>query len=347
MSNHVGFPVRENPPLELPRTSVPVAAVITAHGRATYLEQALDSVRAQTTVPAEVVVVDDTSPESNAPAILRAVGVQSVRHATSPNLARNAAILQVRQPWIAFLDADDLWLPHKLETQWRAVEACPDIGTVFTNLQEFNEDGPLPTPFFERKPHYWVVDRQEVAPGIKRCGHESLVRQFLLGNILWRSTLLVRRDLLVQVGLFDPELVHLEDRDCWLRLLTVSEMAVIEEPLMWSRTDDPADATRRLWEYETALDGIKLSERILADPGRYPRGTMERYAVDRWRWHLNAGRFSEDQGDLAAARRFYLQAWWLGGGLRPVLLAGSLHLPATLRRALKTAIRRSRRLAAA
>jgi GT2 family glycosyltransferase len=148
------------------------------------------------------------------------------------------------------------------------------------------------------------------------------------------STVLVRRDLLLRVGLFDPSLPHLEDRDCWLRLLAVSaRVAVVERPLMRSRIHQ-ANLSHDQLEHNEA--GILLVERVLSNPAKYPSGAAERYRKERPAWHLNAGRFAEERGMIRQARRHYLQAWRFGGGLLPLALAVLSYFPAPIRRVART-----------
>ena len=324
------------------RPTLPVAVVMTAHSGAPFLKEALDGIREQTAPAAEVIVVDDIFDHNVTAEGVQAGGARLLRHPLGLNAARNAAIVGTTQPWIAFMDTDDEWVRHKLEAQWGAIATCPDVGAVFSNCWEFDTEGVTWRALFERLPHYWAIERRAVASGVKYCEHESLVRQFLLGNFIWRSTMLVRRDLLLRVGLFDPTLAHLEDRDCWLRLLALTRMAVIEEPLMWSRSSLTHRAPDSPWEYETALDAVRLSERILADPVQYPPGTTERYTADRGRCYLNAGRFTEERGDLVQARRYYFRGWRLGGGVRPLGLGILSYFPAPVRHHLKGALSRLR-----
>ncbi len=315
-------------PITMTVRLLPVAVVIPAYNAQRFIEEALESVRAQTAEPAEVIVVDDGSTDRTA-AIARASGATVL---AQPNMgvaaARNTAIRSTVQPWVAFLDADDVWEPQKLEAQWAAIQACPDVGAVFTDFIEFNVEGSLGGTFFSRKAHYWAMKRVAVAPGVLDCDAESLRRQFLEGNFIAPSTMLVRRDLLLQIGLFDTTLSHLEDRDCWLRLLAVSTMAVVERPLMRSRIHE-SNLTHDKFRMNVA--GILLTERILANPTKYPPGTAEQYRKERPLWHLDAGRFAEEDGNLQRARQYYLQAWRFGGGLLPFALAVLSYFPAPVR----------------
>jgi glycosyltransferase involved in cell wall biosynthesis len=309
-------------------TPLPVAVVIPAYNAERFIRTALESVRAQTAQPVEVIVVDDGSTDRTA-AIARASGATVL---AQPNMgvaaARNTAIRSTVQPWVAFLDADDVWEPQKLEAQWAAIQACPDIGAVFTDFIEFDGTGPIGGSFLSRKAHYGSIKRTEIAPGVVRFDAASLRRQFLDGNFIAPSTMIVRRDLLLQIGLFDPALSHLEDRDCWLRLLAVSTMAVVERPLMWSRLH-ASNLTSD--HFRANVAAILLTERILANSAKYPPGTAERYRNARSSCYLNAGRFAEEAGNLRKALHYYLQAWRFGGGLRPLALAAVSCLPDPVR----------------
>jgi len=149
-----GLPQAEHEPRTKTHPIVPIAVMVTAHGPARFLPEALDSVRAQTVAPAEIVVLDDTLPSAGAPRLAEAAGAKLVRHPLGPNIARNVAILEARQEWIAFLDTDDEWMPHKLATQWQAIQACPDVGAWFGDFWEVSAQGGTTRSFLEQKPHY-------------------------------------------------------------------------------------------------------------------------------------------------------------------------------------------------
>ncbi|MGH7383812.1 MAG: glycosyltransferase family 2 protein [Candidatus Rokuibacteriota bacterium] len=316
---------------------LPVAVVIPAYNSERFIEEAIASVRAQTAQPAEIIVVDDGSSDRTA-ASACALGAAVHRQPNGgPGAARNTAIRSTGQPWIAFLDADDVWEPTKLEAQWMAVRACPDVGAIFTDFVEFDAEGTLGGMFLSSKAHYRAMKRVAVAPDVLHCDAESLRRQFLQGNFIAPSTMLVRRDLLVQIGLFDTALSHMEDRDCWLRLLAVSTMAVVERSLARIRIHD-SNLTHD--KFRAAVAGILLTERILTNPTNYPPGTAEHYRNTRYLWHLGAGRLAEERGDLRQARRYCLQAWRFGGGPLPVALAVLCFLPAPVRHVIRALGRR-------
>jgi Glycosyl transferase family 2 len=319
--------------------AVPVSVVIPAHNAARFIGEALDSVQAQTVRPTEVIVVDDGSTDGTALiARGRAVTVLS-RTRGGPSAARNTGIHASSQHWIALLDADDVWEPSKLESEWAAVQACPDVGAVFTDFTEFDSRGSIDGTFFSRIAHYRRVERTEVAPGVVSCDPVSLWQQFYVGNFIAPSTMLVRRDLLLAVGLFDESLTHVEDRECWLRLLAVSKMAAVERPLMRSRAHEANWSRDNL---QMILGQLRALDRIRSRPERYPPGAAEWYAQSQPRLYLNGGRLAEERGDVAQARTYYLTAWQVGGGLKPLALAGLCYLPHYVRStARKVLLRRS------
>lgn len=101
--------------------TVPVSVVIPAYNRERMLRRALESVRAQSAAPAEIVVVDDASTDRTA-AVAEELGARVVRHEQNAGegAARNSGIAAATQSWVALLDSDDEWLPHHLASLWNA-----------------------------------------------------------------------------------------------------------------------------------------------------------------------------------------------------------------------------------
>jgi glycosyltransferase involved in cell wall biosynthesis len=318
--------------------SVPVTVVIPVYNAERFIREALDSVRAQTMQPAEVLVVDDGSTDRSG-VIAEAWGARVLRQQNRGNSsARNAAIRATSQPWIAFLDADDVWEPQKLEYQWIAVQRCPGVGAVFTDFTEFDSRGTIGKSFLSsRANNYQAIHRTEVAPGVVRCDEESLRARFLEGNFIAPSTLLVRRDLLLQVGLFNATLNYLEDRELCLRLLRVSTMAGVERPLVRSRIHDSNWSGDALKMVQGA---IAVAELIFANPEKYPHGAVARYRKDLPSFYLNAGRLADERNETKRARGYYQRAWQVGGELRPLVLALLSHFPHPIRQVAKTSVRR-------
>jgi glycosyltransferase involved in cell wall biosynthesis len=177
---------------------------------------ALRSALGQEDVAVEVVVVDDGSTDET-PAGLAALDderVRVVRHERPGGLARarNAGIAAARSEWVAFLDDDDLWAPWKLRRQLD-VAASADATFVYS-------------------PALYVNGAQvELAPALDP---EGLGPRLLAGEAIpaGGSNVMVKTELIRQVGGFDEEITHLGDFDCWIRLEPICRPARCDEPLV-------------------------------------------------------------------------------------------------------------------
>lgn len=120
------------------QTPLNVSVVIPAHNAEKFVREAIESVLKQTHPTAEIIVVDDGSRDST-PQIVSAF--ESVRYhrqeQSGAAVARNVGAKIATSKWIAFLDADDIWLPNKLEQQAAAFSADPDLKMAFGQIKEF------------------------------------------------------------------------------------------------------------------------------------------------------------------------------------------------------------------
>jgi glycosyltransferase involved in cell wall biosynthesis len=154
-----------------------VSVIIPAYNAARFLGETLTSVLSQTVPPLEVLVIDDGSTDST-PDVARAFGprVTLIQQAnTGESVARNRAIAAASGEWIAFCDADDLWVPQKLERQCAALEGRSDALWSFAWYEEFGDS-----------------DRCPDLPNIAKDLHPA--RPFLVpGVIILPSSAMVRR----------------------------------------------------------------------------------------------------------------------------------------------------------
>jgi glycosyltransferase involved in cell wall biosynthesis len=126
--------------MEPPRTGVSV--VIPVRNGEPFVCEAIGSVLAQTVAAREVIVVDNLSTDRTVAVVASSFG-ESVVLASEPHpgaaAARNRGARLARGEYLAFLDADDVWLPGKLERQLDALAARPDAGIVVTHCREFHD----------------------------------------------------------------------------------------------------------------------------------------------------------------------------------------------------------------
>src|SRR2546426_193653 len=172
------------------------SVVISVFNGARDLRPAIGSVLGQSYGDMELIVVDSGSTDDT-PAILREY--PSVRGLTlarneGPAKARNYGVHHARGGYVAFLDHDDLWYPQKLALQVSVLKEDLSVGVIYTDQEWVDIDGR-------------TLQRVECSNWPK--GYEKI---FYGGHNVGPSTMMVRKGLLEQVGLFDEELWFLEDR---------------------------------------------------------------------------------------------------------------------------------------
>ena len=122
-----------------------VTVVVTSFNYGRYIGAALDSVRAQTTADFECIVVDDGSTDNSVAIIESFLNDPRFQLVTQQNrgvsYARNVGIGLATTPFIAFLDADDVWQPEKLQHQLDRFRADPALGVVYTRRTIIDDAG--------------------------------------------------------------------------------------------------------------------------------------------------------------------------------------------------------------
>jgi glycosyltransferase involved in cell wall biosynthesis len=212
-----------------------VTVVIPTRDRWGLLERrALRSALRQEDVRLEVVVVDDGSAESAPASIERDERVRLVRHKTSRGVAaaRNTGIDEARAAWTAFLDDDDLWAPRKLREQLDRL-AADGASFVYSSVAHTNAAGDVLT-----------VD---AAPPAGELGDLLRAGRVIPGAA---SNVVVRTDLLREVGGFDGHLFILEDPDLALRLLQRARAVACDDVHVAYLQHEGA---RHLWDIERLL----------------------------------------------------------------------------------------------
>lgn len=171
-----------------------VSIIIPVYNGEAFLAKTLQSVFAQDYRPIEVIVVDDGSTDRTAEI---AQSFSNVRYIYQPNqgpaYARNQGIAAAQGDLLAFLDADDTWLVEKISAQVNYLEEHPHIGFVVTHMHVELEPGAEWPPNFNRQ-HY-EKDPPCMLP----------------------SALVVRKEVMQQIGVFDVRYRHANDSDWFLR----------------------------------------------------------------------------------------------------------------------------------
>jgi peptidoglycan/xylan/chitin deacetylase (PgdA/CDA1 family)/glycosyltransferase involved in cell wall biosynthesis len=181
--------------------SAEIAVVITSYGLGKFLEDAVNSLAAQTLPPAEVLLVDDGSEDASTRQALAAIeadhpGVRVIRTPhRGPGSARNTGIEATTAPLVVLLDGDDMFAPTYLAQAGTILDDRDDLGFVSCALEAFGG-----ASYRWKPPPYTIAE----ALGRGACGHISAV---------------FRREVWELTGGFDESLAAYEDVDFWLRAL--------------------------------------------------------------------------------------------------------------------------------
>jgi len=225
-----------------------ISVVIPTHNRAHCLSRALDSVLAQTRPADEIIVVDDGSRDPTAELLRHAY--PQCRYLQQENRgvssARNLGVRQARGDWIALLDSDDSWLPHKLERQCQGLQEQPSYRICHSD-------------------EIWIRRGVRVNPMKKHAkGGGWIFQRCLPGCVISPSAVLLRRDLLETLGGFDEALPACEDYDLWLRICACEPVLYIDQPLITKYGGHADQLSRRYWGMDRFR--VQALEKIIRTP---------------------------------------------------------------------------------
>jgi glycosyltransferase involved in cell wall biosynthesis len=174
--------------------------------------------------------------------------------------ARNKGIQLAKGEWIAFLDADDLWLPEKLENQFSAIKKFVNVGMIYSQAYLFNQRN-LETGEADG------VNNGEIS-GSGRPYPSNCLKEFLSGEIAVHiSTVITRRELLLAIGGFDGQFTYPEDWDLFIRLAAITQVHFIDKPLAAYYISPGTNPILRGKQYKWHLQSLKVLEKNLTLTG--------------------------------------------------------------------------------
>jgi glycosyltransferase involved in cell wall biosynthesis len=271
-----------------------VSVVIPAYNAAQYLAATLQSVSDQSSPPGEVIVVDDGSTDATAE-IANSFGarVLSLTNA-GPSAARNAGTQAASGEFIAFLDADDVWLPDKLAVQLEALRSHRGPAFSFTDYRMFDEQGLRRrkselrgTPAFRR-----------IAGNMRRARIVLTARgrrPILYDSYIPPSSVLVRKVDVLAAGGFDETLRTTEDYEFFLRLFRIVPAVAVMKPLLLYR-QHAGQATAKATVMKVGF--FEVAKRVAAAPDRYPSGDARYIARTEYLRHYRVGMQQSRLGDF-------------------------------------------------
>jgi glycosyltransferase involved in cell wall biosynthesis len=198
------------------KNAVKVSVIIPTYNAAQFVTAAIDSVLAQTFQDVEILVVDDGSTDDTKNTLAKYGDRIEYLYKQNGGVAkaRNYAIERAQGEYVAFLDADDLWLPEKLAKQIALFESRRKIGLCYTGAE--------------------IIDENLAVKGhIDAATHEDACEKLLLTmNIMVLSSVMVRREIVLQTEGFDSHFSTTADKEFWLRLSLLTKFAAVPDYLV-------------------------------------------------------------------------------------------------------------------
>ena len=233
-----------------------ISVIIPTWNRSELLPRALESALSQTLLPIEVIVVDDGSSD-NTRDIVRS-DFPAVRYFYQSNLgvsaARNRGIYEASGDWIAFLDSDDQWLPEKLEFQYQAI--CKNSVMQICHTDEI-----------------WIRNGKRVNAMKKHSKPEGWIfNQCLPLCCVSPSSVLIHREVLDDIGLFDESLPACEDYDLWLRIFSHYPVLLVDQFLLKKYGGHSDQLSQKYW----GMDRFRVEALVnLLEAGRLNKNQVQ------------------------------------------------------------------------
>ncbi|MGC2416038.1 MAG: glycosyltransferase family A protein, partial [Stellaceae bacterium] len=195
-----------------------VTVLIPAYNAEATIRRALDSALAQDYPTIEIVVVDDGSTDATSE-VVASYGCQEIRLLQLPSNRGEGGVLNegvaiAKGDYIAFLDADDEWLPQKLSRQIAVLESNPKATMASCGCWGVDRFGNV-TEEFGMRP-----------PGIAK---DQIWRSLLVATCIAKPCVVARRSAFEEVGLFDTTIAITADQDMWIRLAAAGEVEFVDE----------------------------------------------------------------------------------------------------------------------
>ncbi len=194
-----------------------VSVIIPAYQNSTTIVDAINSVLSQTFSDVEIIIVDDGSTDG-LDRVLDQFQKKIVlfrQKNKGSAAARNLGIRHSSSEIIAFLDADDIWLPEKLALQLPLFKQGSTLGVVFGNVNFLSNGRVQPTTYFDLFPPF----------------RGRIFYDLYAYNFVPTSSVIVRRKVFEQSGIFDESLRNVQDYDLWLRIAQSWEFDYVRRPV--------------------------------------------------------------------------------------------------------------------
>jgi glycosyltransferase involved in cell wall biosynthesis len=243
--------------------SFTVSVIIPAYNAAEHIGRAIDSILTQTRLPDEIIVVDDGSTDST-PQIATAYGEKVTliqQQNAGVSAARNTGIKAARCEWIAFLDADDEWLPEKLEKQSALLKRNPELVWAYSNFRQADTtEGNAPLAHNANRATKLLAGKEYF---------DDYFDAEEKGIVNWTGTVIIRKNVLMESQLFATDMLASEDTDMWWQIAHKwPAVGYLIEPDAVYHTGIDQSLSKQYSNPSVRIDLIERHLKMAADSGR-------------------------------------------------------------------------------
>lgn len=194
-----------------------ISVILSVYNGGKYIKEAVESILNQTFKDFEFIIIDDGSTDTTAsvldsfkdPRIIRLVNKNNIGLVQSLNKGLHVASGE----FVARMDADDMSVSDRFEKQIDFLEKHPDVGVLGTAMQQVDAKGKILSVFQSPEKH------------------DDILYRMLFDTALAHATVMMRKDVVMQAGGYDPKFIHVEDTELWSRLILKTKFANLPEAL--------------------------------------------------------------------------------------------------------------------
>jgi glycosyltransferase involved in cell wall biosynthesis len=307
-----------------------VSIIIPTYNRCDRVHVAIDSALSQTYAKLEVVVVDDGSTDRTRQFIVeKYAGESRVKYHYKENggvsSARNTGIEAAQGEFIAFLDSDDWWKPWKLELQVACLARLPQAGMIWSNMSAVGPEGDVVEEYYLKTMYdayrWFTTDElfdesfpnSDIFPELAEAGagggyQGDIFSQMIMGNLVHTSTVLLRRDRVEKVGLFNLDLKPCgEDYEFHLRTCREGPVAFVDLSTIYYQIGREDQLTRPEFKLAMACNFPKTIDPVLSserDSIHLPDRMIKALYRDTYQW---IGDMAFMMGERSLARTHILK----------------------------------------
>lgn len=296
-----------------------VSVVMSVYNGEAYLREAVKSILNQTFSDFEFIIINDGSTDRT-PEILETIKDPRVRVINQPNrgltVSLNRGIRLAQGEYIARMDADDISEPERLERQVEIIDRNPNIALVGC--------------------WYKVVDEQGKVLAHRKLPIDSdkLAKELVHRNILCHGSVLIRKDAVEAVGLYNESLRYAQDYELWLRMLREGFKASVVPDFLYSYRISPESVAKvyAQQEYVALIKRMREGKTKAAGSRTMPNLVALSQKQKRSLYHYAVGTLKLENGEVKEARRELLKSLRIDPlNIRPWYRMGLSFLPAWVR----------------